>query len=158
MRVSSSGESWKDFNAIHGSAPDRDGHRVHLFDADGSAEGSFGAEGSGVGQLRRPAGVAVDREGHVVVVDGGNCRVQVFRRDGTLVRCFGSQGDGPGELQNPHGVAVGDEGKQEGMQRWVTHAIDAMWGAKPRPAVPGCWARGGAAATRQSDMRQRRAA
>jgi len=45
-------------------------------------EGSFGEEGEGAGQLKEPAGVAVNEAtGDVYVVDKGNKRVEKFAAD-----------------------------------------------------------------------------
>ena len=49
---------------------------MQVYRADGLAAGSFGSEGSGPGQFRGPCGVAIDRLGRLLVVDGGNHRVQ----------------------------------------------------------------------------------
>lgn len=46
----------------------------------GSKVSSFGCEGEGDGQLCRPWGVCVDREGYVVVADRSNNRIQVKRQ------------------------------------------------------------------------------
>lgn len=46
----------------------------------GSQLSSFGCEGEGDGQLCRPWGVCVDKEGYVVVADRSNNRIQVKRR------------------------------------------------------------------------------
>ena len=46
------------------------------------------SSGSGNGQLRRPAGVAVDRHGDIYVADRGNDRVQLFNADGRYVQKF----------------------------------------------------------------------
>lgn len=45
----------------------------------GSQLSSFGCEGEGDGQLCRPWGVCVDKEGYVVVADRSNNRIQVTR-------------------------------------------------------------------------------
>lgn len=46
----------------------------------GSQLSSFGCEGEGDGQLCRPWGVCVDKEGYVVVADRSNNRIQVKQR------------------------------------------------------------------------------
>ncbi|MBI4817246.1 MAG: hypothetical protein HY791_13370 [Deltaproteobacteria bacterium] len=51
--------------------------------------GRIGAPGSGPGELRFPAGVAVDAD-RVVVADQGNHRVQIFSRDGKFLQMFGA--------------------------------------------------------------------
>ena len=45
--------------------------------------------GSGPGELRQPADVAVDGNGDIYVADSGNSRVQVFDASGTFLRQFG---------------------------------------------------------------------
>ena len=49
---------------------------------DGRHLGTVGSPGTEDGQLKRPAGVGVDRNGYVFVADWGNERVQVFAPDG----------------------------------------------------------------------------
>lgn len=56
-----------------------------------------------------PRDVAVDRDGNLWVLDGGNHRIQVFDADGAFIRSIGREGQGPGELESPvHLIAVGD--------------------------------------------------
>jgi DNA-binding beta-propeller fold protein YncE len=38
----------------------------------------FGSAGSGAGQFQRPAGIALDDQGRVYVVDADNDRIQAF--------------------------------------------------------------------------------
>jgi tripartite motif-containing protein 71 len=57
-------------------------------------------------KLKNPAGLAVDAEGRIYVVDHGNDRVVVLESDGTFVRAFGSEGTGPGQLCLPQGIAL----------------------------------------------------
>ena len=52
--------------------------RVQKFDPSGQFLMSIGETGSGVGQLSRPSGVAVDADGNIYVADWENDRVQVF--------------------------------------------------------------------------------
>ena len=51
----------------------------------------IGEEGLGPGQLYEPAGVALDDEGNLLVVDHGNHRGVVLTPDGAFVRAFGSK-------------------------------------------------------------------
>ena len=60
---------------------------------DGSLIRSFGSPGSLLGQLNRPSGVAIDNEGRIVVVDGGNHRLQVFRNNGSFLSHFWGKGE-----------------------------------------------------------------
>ena len=43
--------------------------RIQVFEADGQFQRVFGSAGDGPGHFSRPKGVAVDRAGHVYVVD-----------------------------------------------------------------------------------------
>ena len=70
----------------------------------------WGSEGSGDGQFRRPAEVAVDSSGNVYVVDFGNSRIPVFDRDGNFKTKWGSEGSGDGQFRYPVGVAVDSAG------------------------------------------------
>lgn len=101
----------------------------------GSQLSSFGCEGEGDGQLCRPWGVCVDKEGYVVVADRSNNRIQVkqrrsvfprpssrsglpssadltllsspqtFKPCGAFHHKFGSLGSRPGQFDRPAGVA-----------------------------------------------------
>ena len=65
---------------------------------------TFGLEGSGVGQLLYPWGIAVNNRGEVAVADAGNHRIQLFTSDGRNLRAIGSKGSGNGEMKSPMGV------------------------------------------------------
>ena len=56
---------------------DRSNNRIQIFNPDGSFYHMFGSPGSRPSQFDRPAGVAVDNKGHIIVVDKDNHRVQV---------------------------------------------------------------------------------
>ena len=58
---------------------------VHRFGADGELLRTWGRPGSGPGELVSPLGIAVDREGRVLVTDAVNNRVQVFTAEGDWV-------------------------------------------------------------------------
>jgi len=62
--------------------------------------------GSGPGQFKGIAGIAVDCVGNVIVSDKGNHRIQIFNPDFTEVRIIGNRGDAYGEFKNPTGLAV----------------------------------------------------
>jgi len=57
-------------------------------------------------QLRRPEGIAVDRDGNLWVADYGRDRVVKLGLDGRLLLSLGSRGSGPGEFVGPKGVAI----------------------------------------------------
>ena len=66
-----------------------------------------GSKGSKEGEFNCPEGLAVARDGSVVVADSLNHRVQMFAPDGRFLRAFGGHGAKPGEFNMPGGVAVG---------------------------------------------------
>lgn len=66
---------------------------------------SFGGEGDEDGQLCRPWGVCVNKEGYIVIADRSNNRVQVFTPSGTYHHKFGTAGSRPGQFDRPAGVA-----------------------------------------------------
>ncbi len=92
-------------------------YRVQKFDASGRfllQWGSFadarGQPGSSPGLFYGPRGLAVDREGNVLVVDTGNKRVQKFSPDGAFISQFGTFGAGDGQLNEPVGIALDAQG------------------------------------------------
>jgi RHS repeat-associated protein len=84
------------------------------FGCAGLARESFGSSGSGPGQLKDPADVAVSPfNGDIYVLDTGNDRVEYFSGApgtwGEYLGQFGKAGSEPGELDNPLGVAIENE-------------------------------------------------
>ncbi len=63
------------------------------------------------GQLREPAGVAVDSRGFVWVADTGHHQVAVFAQSGRSLLRFGRAGTGPGQFCSPQSVAVSATGR-----------------------------------------------
>jgi DNA-binding beta-propeller fold protein YncE len=71
------------------------------------------------GDLAKPTGVAVDKEGNLYVCDTLNDRIEVFDADGVFIRTWGKNGDGPGYFARPKGVAIDSDGHvwvADGMQ------------------------------------------
>jgi DNA-binding beta-propeller fold protein YncE len=66
----------------------------------------WGNGGVGNGQFDEPAGVAVDGNGNVYVVDRFNDRVQKFSSTGVFMTAWGSSGSGNGQFDEPRGIAV----------------------------------------------------
>jgi DNA-binding beta-propeller fold protein YncE len=77
--------------------------RVHRFSPDGKLLNSWGEPGAGPGQFRVPHGIAVDRDGTVLVADRENSRLQRFTPEGRLV-------DEWGDIARPCDVAVDPAG------------------------------------------------
>lgn len=78
---------------------------------------TFGTQGSGSGQLNRPADLAMDAEGDIWVVDKSNNRVQRFSPGGEFLSSFGSYGTGNGQFNRPASIAIDATG-----DIWVTDA------------------------------------
>ncbi|XP_078575689.1 E3 ubiquitin-protein ligase TRIM45-like [Branchiostoma floridae x Branchiostoma japonicum] len=67
---------------------------------------TIGKVGSGVGELIRPIGVTVDKDGNIAVVEQGNKRVQIFDTvTGHSLKCF------PVDSENPYGIDVDSDGR-----------------------------------------------
>jgi len=79
---------------------------VQVFDLNGEFLSKWGSKGTGPGQFDRPAGLAVDRDGNVLVSDTLNNRVQKLTADGEYISEWGKFGSGPGEFNNPWGITV----------------------------------------------------
>ena len=56
---------------------DRSNNRIQVFNPDGTFHHMFGSSGTRHGQFDRPAGVAIDIQERIIVVDKDNHRVQV---------------------------------------------------------------------------------
>jgi DNA-binding beta-propeller fold protein YncE len=84
--------------------------RIHKYDAQGRYLRHWGESGSGEGQLARPRGICLARDGLLYVADSCNHRLQVFDRDGRWQRSIGAEGAGPGQLRYPYDVAEGSDG------------------------------------------------
>ncbi len=70
----------------------------------------FGKEGTAEGQLKKPVGITVDREGNVWVVDTGNNRIEKFSPTGAFLKAYGKEGAGNGQFKEPKGIAITEEG------------------------------------------------
>ncbi len=94
---------------------DRTEHVVFVLDASGTVRavlGERGVAGKDFGHFQRPAGLAVDVQGRLLVADSGNERVQAFTGAGQyLTTVGGRRGVGSGGLREPRGVAVGALGQ-----------------------------------------------
>ena len=68
--------------------------------------GELGKYGDGDGQLIWPAGVALDSDGNLYVVDEWMDRVSAFDPESGFLTSWGSSGDGDGEFHRPSGLAI----------------------------------------------------
>ncbi|WP_286930524.1 MULTISPECIES: hypothetical protein [Aeromicrobium] len=83
--------------------------RIVVLNAEGAPLNSWGAYGSGPGQIMHAYGIDVDDEGIVYVPDYGNSRVQKFTTDGTYLSSLTHVGDEP--MNGPLKVDVDADGR-----------------------------------------------
>ncbi|MCJ7485828.1 MAG: NHL repeat-containing protein [Candidatus Aminicenantes bacterium] len=57
-----------------------------------------------------PTDIAVDKEGNIYVLDGGNTRIQKFGPDGKYLATIGRKGQGPGEFISPSSLDIDEDG------------------------------------------------
>ena len=69
-----------------------------------------GGRGTGKGEFDSPTGIAVDRNGNVLVTDTTNGRIEKFSPTGTFLDIIGTKGSGQGQLGAPNGIAVDHSG------------------------------------------------
>ncbi len=65
----------------------------------------------GAGLLNSPKDIALDAQGNLYVVDGGNRRVQVFDPEGRVMASWGGEGFAPGQFNDPWGILVDGQGQ-----------------------------------------------
>ncbi len=86
-------------------------HRVRVFDAvTGEHIRDIGKRGSGPGEFNLPRDLAIGKDGHLYVVDGGNFRVQIFDANGQYLDSFGKAGRQLGNFSRPKEIAADREG------------------------------------------------
>jgi len=73
----------------------------------------------------RPAGLAVEKSGNIIVVDSGNNRLQVFKPDGTFVGKCGRAGSGDGEFNQPWGITLDKDGNIY-VADWKNHRVQKL--------------------------------
>ncbi len=78
--------------------------RIQVFSPDGDFVRTFGQRGMYIGNLPRPKGVAVDRDGNVYVVESYYDYLLVFDREGQFLLPIGGSGNRIGQFYLPAGV------------------------------------------------------
>ena len=115
-----SGAAWEQFGNVRRVGFDGDG-RLFIFDnqadlifvvgPDGEYRRTIGGSGEGPGEFRGPDGLAVMRDGRVVIADRGHRAYHIFDADGEFARMVGMAPE-PGDLRitdlypDPGGKAV----------------------------------------------------
>jgi DNA-binding beta-propeller fold protein YncE len=100
---------------------------ISVFDSSGKFIRKWGTTGSGDGELSHPAGLAVEKNGNVIVVDSGNNRLQVFSPDGKFVGKCGGPGKGPAQFNQPWGITVDKDGNIF-VADWKNHRVQKLDG------------------------------
>lgn len=85
--------------------------RVQIFDRAGDGRLTFGRLGLYVGQMTRPKGVAVGRDGRIYVVESYFDHLLVFDPRGELLLPIGGTGQGIGQFYLPAGAWTDDTGR-----------------------------------------------
>ncbi len=86
-------------------------NEVLAFDlATGEKLFAFGGQGSAIGQLYVPQGIAVDDQGRIFVAEQLNARIQVFDSEGKHLYMFGQRGDKTFNFEGPRGLAFDSKG------------------------------------------------
>jgi uncharacterized protein (TIGR03663 family) len=72
----------------------------------------LGRPGTAPGEFAEPRGLAVDRDGALLIADSANNRIQKLAPDGKVLAVWGGPAPGgdPGQFRQPCGVAVGPDG------------------------------------------------
>lgn len=89
---------------------DTAGHRVNVFERDGSLAASIGRRGTDDGEFNYPTLIWLAPHDRLYVTDSLNFRVQIFDRSGRYLGKFGNSGDGTGDLPRQKGVATDSYG------------------------------------------------
>ena len=58
-----------------------------------------------------PYGVALDKDGSIVISECGNHRISIFTSGGKFVRCFGCKGTEPGMFRTPRHICFNTLGQ-----------------------------------------------
>ncbi len=86
------------------------GHRISVFNKNGSLLFRIGERGSDQGQFNFPTHIDIDDKGRVYIVDAMNFRIQIFNQNGDYLSSFGEHGDASGKFARPKGIAVDGKG------------------------------------------------
>jgi len=78
--------------------------RIQVLDSEGKLIVKFGQRGLYIGNLVRPKGVAVDKEGNIYVIESLYDNLLIFDSQGRTLLALGSTGKETGEFYLPSGV------------------------------------------------------
>ena len=114
--------------------------KIAEFTSEGSPIRSWGAKGTGAGQLEGAYRLTVGPEGNIWVAEYANNRVQVFTTLGEYLFGFGSAGSGEGQFSHARGIAISgstayalDSGNFESSSN---NRVERWTGFSPPPIEP----------------------
>ncbi len=84
--------------------------RLQKFSSEGELLGSWGKAGSNDGDLNKPTGIFIDKDGFVYIADSGNNRIQKFDDKGQFISKWGGMGAGDSQMMFPSGIVVNPRG------------------------------------------------
>ena len=93
--------------------------------ANGKMIKTFGGFGSGLGEFDHTEGMALTRDGHIVVADSSNHRLQVLTVKGAFVAAVGSRGTQPLQFHYPRDIAVDRNGRLFVTELW-NHRVQVL--------------------------------
>ncbi len=89
---------------------DSHAHLVKTFTMLGDRLFDIGGDGKADQRLTSPAGIALDREGRIHVLDSQSRRISIYEPDGKFLRTFPLSRGGVGDSIKPRGIAVDSAG------------------------------------------------
>ena len=103
---------------------DKDNGRIQVFDSNLNFVRSFGTQGDGPGQLKKPRDIDFDSQGKIYVVDPSKNQVLVFSENGRYLQQFDARGQGESELNSPTGLCV--SGDYVYITEWANHCVSVF--------------------------------
>jgi len=104
---------------------DKDNGRIQVFDSNLNFVRSFGTQGDGPGQLKKPRDIDFDAQGKIYVVDPSKNQVLVFSENGRYLQQFDARGQqGESELNSPTGLCV--SGDYVYITEWANHCVSVF--------------------------------
>ncbi len=92
--------------------------RVYVFNTEGEQVMGFGIQGGGPGKLAFPVDVAIDRHGHLFVLDKLRHCISVYDGEGRYLTEFGGMGSRPGWFFYPSSLEIDRYGRIYVSQRF----------------------------------------
>jgi DNA-binding beta-propeller fold protein YncE len=80
--------------------------RLQKFSSEGELLDTWGKAGSNDGELDKPMGIFIDKDGFIYIADSGNNRIQKFDDRGQFISKWGGMGTGDGQMMFPSGIVV----------------------------------------------------